>query len=161
MQFFKSILYMGAGVGMLVVVIPAWMRAHDLRWVVFTPGGWGALGWLLVAAGALVYTTCAWDFASRGRGTPAFWDPPRSLMSRRWFGRVRNPMYLGIGAMIFGQGVAFGSLALCAYALVVIAAFHLFVVFYEEPHLSRTFGGAYDDYRARVPRWLPRRSGGP
>jgi protein-S-isoprenylcysteine O-methyltransferase Ste14 len=29
-------------------------------------------------------------------------------------------------------------------------------VLYEEPHLRRTFGPDYDDYRAAVPRWIPR-----
>ena len=33
--------------------------------------------------------------------------------------------------------------------------FHLFVVLYEEPHLHHVFGSSYEDYRARVGRWLP------
>jgi len=34
--------------------------------------------------------------------------------------------------------------------------FHLFVVFYEEPTLRRTFGAEYEAYCAEVPRWIPR-----
>jgi protein-S-isoprenylcysteine O-methyltransferase Ste14 len=30
------------------------------------------------------------------------------------------------------------------------------VVFYEERHLARLFGAEYEDYCARVGRWLPR-----
>jgi len=31
-----------------------------------------------------------------------------------------------------------------------------FVKFEEEPALARKFGAEYEDYRANVPRWLPR-----
>jgi protein-S-isoprenylcysteine O-methyltransferase Ste14 len=41
------------------------------------------------------------------------------------------------------------------YALIVFGVFHLFVLFYEEPHLARVFGDEYARYRARVNRWLP------
>jgi protein-S-isoprenylcysteine O-methyltransferase Ste14 len=33
---------------------------------------------------------------------------------------------------------------------------HLFVMFYEEPTLRRQFGESYDEYRRRVPRWIPK-----
>jgi len=39
--------------------------------------------------------------------------------------------------------------------LVAVSA-HLFVIFYEEPHLRKTFGGAYEEYCKSVPRWIPR-----
>jgi protein-S-isoprenylcysteine O-methyltransferase Ste14 len=32
---------------------------------------------------------------------------------------------------------------------------HAFVVFIEEPGLRRRFGGTYDAYLHRVPRWMP------
>ena len=34
--------------------------------------------------------------------------------------------------------------------------FHLFVTLYEEPTLRRSFGVGYEEYCARVPRWIPR-----
>jgi protein-S-isoprenylcysteine O-methyltransferase Ste14 len=36
----------------------------------------------------------------------------------------------------------------------VIGAFHLRVIYGEEPWLARTHGAVWDEYRARVPRWL-------
>jgi protein-S-isoprenylcysteine O-methyltransferase Ste14 len=35
-------------------------------------------------------------------------------------------------------------------------AWHLFVVLYEEPTMTRLFGGASLSYRRAVPRWIPR-----
>jgi len=47
-----------------------------------------------------------------------------------------------------------------AYALAVLVAFHLRVVFGEEPWLAKTHGEAWSQYVREVPRWLgvPRRS---
>ena len=45
-------------------------------------------------------------------------------------------------------------MGLLLYALIVMLAFHLRVVFGEEPWLARTHGRKWDDYAARVPRWL-------
>jgi protein-S-isoprenylcysteine O-methyltransferase Ste14 len=39
---------------------------------------------------------------------------------------------------------------------VTLAFFHVFVVVYEEPTLTQTFGIEYEAYRADVPRWIPR-----
>jgi protein-S-isoprenylcysteine O-methyltransferase Ste14 len=50
----------------------------------------------------------------------------------------------------------FNSLALLTYAFVAWLAFHLFVVFYEEPRLARRFGDRYDAYRRDVGRWVPK-----
>jgi len=37
---------------------------------------------------------------------------------------------------------------------------NMFVIGYEEPNLRRRFGDAYDQYTARIGRWIPRRPAG-
>lgn len=110
---------------------------------------------LLVLLGGTLYFWCLWGFAVLGRGTPAPIDPPKRLVVRGPYRHVRNPMYLCLLAVILGWSVLFKSLPLLLYALAVGAAFHLFTVLYEEPHLRKVFGAEYEDYLARVPRWLP------
>lgn len=57
--------------------------------------------------------------------------------------------------MFFKAFFAFlASPALLAYAVLVMAAFHLRVVRGEEPWLARTHGAAWAHYASRVPRWL-------
>ena len=38
----------------------------------------------------------------------------------------------------------------------VSMGYHVFVRYYEEPHLQRVFGPSYAEYCAAVPRWWPR-----
>jgi protein-S-isoprenylcysteine O-methyltransferase Ste14 len=121
-----------------------------------TPGA--ALAGLPVAAlGLAIYLWCLWDFAITGRGTPAPIDPPKVLVVRGLYRYVRNPMYLGVLAVIAGWAITFRSPSLAIYGAVVALFFHLAVLLLEEPSLRRLFGAAYDDYCAAVSRWLPRR----
>jgi len=118
-----------------------------------------ALAALAFALGAGIYTWCVWDFATFGRGTPAPIDAPKKLVVRGLYRAVRNPMYVGVICILLGWVLFYLSPALLLYAAAVWTLFHAFVRLYEEPHLRQEFGDEYDDYCARVGRWLPRRLG--
>jgi protein-S-isoprenylcysteine O-methyltransferase Ste14 len=62
-------------------------------------------------------------------------------------------MYNGVLAILLGEAWLFASTALLKYTLFVFLAFHLFVLFYEEPSLESRFGESYRAYRKAVPRW--------
>lgn len=116
--------------------------------------GFGSLGiasWML---GLAVASWCVRDFARRGQGTPAPYDPPRRLVSIGLYRFTRNPMYLGVLAMLLGEAILWRSLELAVYTAAMGLGFHLFIVFYEEPTLHRLFGEEYARYRGAVGRWL-------
>jgi protein-S-isoprenylcysteine O-methyltransferase Ste14 len=69
---------------------------------------------------------------------------------------VRNPMYVGVLAIILGQALLFADAGPLWLSAILWIAFHLFVIGYEEPALSHTFGDNYARFRDSVPRWLPR-----
>ncbi|MDD1632895.1 MAG: isoprenylcysteine carboxylmethyltransferase family protein, partial [Methylococcaceae bacterium] len=125
----------------------------------YSAPGWRWLGLAVLGIGLAIYGWCVADFALAGRGTPAPIDPPKELVVRGLYRFARNPMYVGVLAVIAGQSWLFGSLPLAIYALAVFACFHVFVIAYEEPTLRRHFDGAYQRYCAAVPRWLPRLRG--
>jgi protein-S-isoprenylcysteine O-methyltransferase Ste14 len=62
-------------------------------------------------------------------------------------------MYVGIIGVILSEALFFGSVFLLIYAVVLWFGFHLFIIFYEEPHLRSQFGKAYQEYCRKVPRW--------
>jgi protein-S-isoprenylcysteine O-methyltransferase Ste14 len=115
-------------------------------------------GMAIVVVGGAIALWCILTFATLGRGTPAPFDPPRRLVVRGPYRFVRNPMYVGAFIALLGAAVYYQSLYLVLYACIFLAAIHLFVITYEEPTLSRTFGKEYESYRSSVRRWLPRRS---
>ena len=95
-------------------------------------------------------------FAWKGLGTPAPVAPTRHLVVSGFYRYTRNPMYLGVVAVVIGEALLFADADLLVYALAAWLAMHAFVVFYEEPTLGRAFGAEYTAFRAQVPRWLPR-----
>ena len=112
---------------------------------------------IVVLGAALVLETTA-RFALQGRGTPAPFAAPQRFVARGSYRVVRNPMYVGVLALIVGQALLLGREVLLLWAAAAALLFHLFVVFHEEPGLGKQFGSEYEDYRARVGRWLPRLS---
>ena len=112
---------------------------------------------LVMTFGFALTLACVSSFAVEGRGTPAPVDPPRELVTAGPYRWVRNPMYLGGFAMLLGFALMHRSLAMALLAVGFLGFFHLFVVWYEEPHLGRKFGDAYLDYRRDARRWIPRR----
>lgn len=145
---------------LFTVVVPGTVAVYvPLSLAAGRPLGSGV--WLLAAlvlfgAGGGIYAWCVWDFASFGLGTPAPIDAPRRLVVRGLYRYSRNPMYVGVLAVILGQAALWRASGILLWGLGVGVCFQLFVVLYEEPHLARTFGTSYEQYRARVGRWLPR-----
>ena len=105
------------------------------------------------AAGAAIALWCIFTFAFIGRGTPAPFDPPRRLVIRGPYRFVRNPMYLGAGLALASSALFYESLPLLGYMGLFFLATHIFVVWYEEPTLRRTFGQEYEAYCRQVRRW--------
>ena len=119
-----------------------------------TPVVWEAMP--VIAAGAVLYAWCVWNFATVGDGTPGLWDAPTRVVATGPYRWVRNPIYIAALLVVLGEAWLFMSLAVLAYAGAMAAFFHLFVTGYEERKLGRRFGDSYLEYRRRVPRWIPR-----
>ncbi len=124
--------------------LPAWLRPA---------------GYVLASAGAILAATCVATFVTKGRGTPAPFDPPREFVAIGPYRYVRNPMYVGGTAVLTGAGLALSSLSIVLLSLGFLLLMHLMVVLYEEPALTATFGATYEQYRSTVHRWRIRRPG--
>ena len=116
--------------------------------------GLSSLALLSVGFACLVWCTCA--FYSAGRGTLAPWSPPRHLVTHGLYRYSRNPMYWGVLLLLVGWAVLFESSALAWYAAAIGVAFHLRVVFGEEPWLAQVHGQQWQSYKGKVNRWVGR-----
>jgi len=152
MLWIRAVFYVLALPGIFAGVIPAILSQFD-RWRQ-TPRP--IVGGVLLALGVVGFAWCVRDFAARGRGTLAPWDPPRRLVIVGLYRYVRNPMYVAITLFLAGWAFIAGSPAIAAYAIFMLVAFNLRVLLYEEPILARSFPDDWPTYAATVPRWLPK-----
>lgn len=161
MNAFKTLIFTILVPGTVAVLIPNRLASTPVARGTVPLGTFRYFGLLLVAAGGLIYLWCAWDFASAGKGTPAPIDPPKELVVRGFYKYVRNPMYIAVLSLVLGQALWFEALTLFLYSGSVFLLCNLFVLFYEEPALTRKFGEVYRKYCEAVPRWIPRPGGWP
>jgi len=114
------------------------------------------IGFIVAVAGALLSGSCLFAFITRGRGTAAPFDPPREFVAVGPYRYVRNPMYVGGFAVLLGAGLALRSPSILVLAGIFALWAHLFVVYYEEPGLTKRFGENYRRYKEITGRWLPK-----
>ena len=153
-----SALFFAVAPSALAGLIP-WSITHwEFRPPFFDLQATRGVGMLLIAAGLPGLIDSFARFALQGLGTPAPIAPPQNLVVTGLYRYVRNPMYVAVVAVILGQGILFGDSRLLIYGALMWLAFHAFVLAYEEPVLAESFGAQYEDFRANVPRWIPRLS---
>jgi protein-S-isoprenylcysteine O-methyltransferase Ste14 len=142
------------GPGILLVLVPWWMtRFHvpedEPLWQVLACAA-------LIVAGLIPLLESIWRFIVVGRGTLMPAVPTEHLVVSGLYRYVRNPMYVGVFMVIAGEAMLLQSRSVALELAYVLLGMELFVRFYEEPKLSRTFGDEYTTYRSHVWRWLPR-----
>lgn len=103
----------------------------------------------MVMAGAACLVQGAHRVISHGpRPTP-------ELIADGAFARLRHPLYAG--SILFYLALVLSTLSLAALAVWIgLAVFYDVIASYEERWLIGAIGTPYEDYRRRVPKWIPR-----
>jgi protein-S-isoprenylcysteine O-methyltransferase Ste14 len=146
----------------VVVIFPRWMlrawSAWDTRWIGGTVAAAVAhiAGIVIFLSGLALFTWCVSLFARVSQGTLAPWDPTRRLVAVGPYQYVRNPMITAVVTMLIGEALHLGSRVVAVWAVTFLVINHIYFTLLEEPGLERRFGGAYVQYKAAVPRWIPR-----
>jgi protein-S-isoprenylcysteine O-methyltransferase Ste14 len=101
-----------------------------------------------------------WAVGYSGVTTRAVTAP--ALVTAGPYAYVRNPLYAGnfvtaagFAIALTGKNSAPVRLALVAGSLAAMAGIYAVIIPHEERYLAETFGPAFDDYVARVPRLVP------
>jgi protein-S-isoprenylcysteine O-methyltransferase Ste14 len=144
--------------GTVAGLVPWWITRWRMQPPLLGFSGIRVIGAVMITGGIAVVLDSFARFALQGLGTPAPILPTRHLVVSGLYRYVRNPMYVGVLAIILGQGLLFGDGRLFAYGVLLWLGVHVFVVGYEEPTLRRSFGTEYEAFRRNVPRWIPRLS---
>jgi len=154
----KAILILPGTVLVLVPALLLW-ASRGTAYAARPAGPAHAAFWLALAALAIALPLMIGTvrlFLTRGRGTPAPWDPPQKLVVAGPYRHVRNPMIAGVLFFLLAEALVLRSWPIAAWMAVFFTANAVYFPLSEEPGLERRFGEAYRTYKANVPRWLPR-----
>src|SRR6478672_4852991 len=114
-----SAIFLVIAPGTLAVYVPwtftRWRMAPQL----FGFSSSRILGGLMIAAGLPLLLDSFARFAIQGLGTPAPVAPPQRLVLTGLYRYVRNPMYVAVTSLVFGQGLLFGSVQVLQYGVAV------------------------------------------
>jgi len=149
--FWRALVAFLALPGIVAFVVP-------LFWLAPRSRAFDMVALLPLSFGVALLLWTVRDFYVAGRGTLAPWAPPQELVVVGLYRVSRNPMYIAVVLVLAGWAIGFHSRALAIYAVAVAVAFHLRVVFGEEPWLARTHHEKWTRYQAQVPRWFGFRS---
>jgi protein-S-isoprenylcysteine O-methyltransferase Ste14 len=103
-----------------------------------------------------------WAVGYAGTTTRADSVTAPRLVTAGPYAYVRNPLYAGNALIALGFWLAFSgnvpaatSLLMFVAVAAIVTAVYATIIPLEEEYLARTFGGAYESYRRRVPRIVP------
>ena len=144
----------------VTVGIPIWLaRRHGIRFAIGTAAPEMLLqliGAASLAAGLLLFASSLRQFAARGKGTLAPWDPPKHLVVEGPYRYVRNPMISGVLCELIGEASLLQSWPHGQWALLFLVINLVYIPLSEEPQLEARLGASYAEYRRHVRRLLPR-----
>jgi protein-S-isoprenylcysteine O-methyltransferase Ste14 len=147
--------------GTVLVFIPAaiLLVTHNSRFAPELASPTKIWFWLALLAGIIGLALSGWAatlFMKFGKGTPAPWDPPERLVIQGPYCYVRNPMITGALLMLLAEAILFRSLPVAAWMTVFFIGNAIYFPLIEEKGLEKRFGDEYRNYKAHVPRWIPR-----
>jgi len=130
---------LGLVIPVVLVLIDPWRRQTEAPSLI--------IGTIVTVSGLAMLVRAGRDLAT---------SSPDRLVTSGLFAHSRNPMHLGVLAMLAGLSMASRSPILGLYLIGAAVGLHLWVIGREEPGSAAHFGERWQHYRAAVPRWLPR-----
>ncbi len=107
---------------------------------------------ILIGAGAALAIPALRGFRSAGTHAEP-WKASTVLVTGGVFGRLRNPMYVGLTLLLAGLSIFLASDWMLVMTIVFMPVIHFGVIRREERYLEAKFGDAYRAYKASVPRY--------
>ena len=114
---------------------------------------WTYIGWGIILAALLANIVCDLQFLRRKTTVIPFREST-VLVTNGLYRYSRNPIYLSMVALLYGEAIALGSLSPWLVPTAFAAVVSQRVIRHEEAMLADKFGDEYRDYCQRVRRWL-------
>jgi protein-S-isoprenylcysteine O-methyltransferase Ste14 len=155
-QFIRAHLYGGLVIGIILVLFPLLLKPLDDYMPLMLPGFLRYVGIPVFLVGVALMYASFWILVTRGGATTIPTNPPKQLLIAGPYRYVRNPMYIGDFIVLLGAALYFSSPIILLYTAALCLVAHFYVTSFEEPELQRRYGEFYEEYKMKVPRWIPR-----
>jgi protein-S-isoprenylcysteine O-methyltransferase Ste14 len=138
----------------LLVAIVLCVALHFLVPVLhIVPTPWNLVGGIPVVFG--VWINISADQAlKRARTTVKPFEEPAVLIQEGIYRVSRNPMYLGFVSILIGISILLGTVSPFIVVLLFPLLMELIYIRIEERMLAEKFGVQWEQYRARVRKWI-------
>lgn len=115
--------------------------------------GW--VGYAVACLSVLVMVMAAKTFRQHQTTlSPLNLDGVSALVKHGVFRYSRNPMYLGMIALVLGLSLAWFSAWGFVFSVALLIYLDRFQIRPEEKALKAQFGSAFEDYTLETPRWI-------
>lgn len=122
-----------------------------IKTIIYAP--YTYFGLLLICFGIIIDLWSTLLFNQR-KTTVSPRGSPTSLMTSGPFRISRNPMYLGMTAVLLGVAILSGSLVTFAFPMIFLVIIETLFIPREEKNLEKIFGKEYEDYKSKVRQWI-------
>ncbi len=122
-----------------------------IRTVIYAP--YTYFGIVIIGVG-IVMDLWSSELFVKNETTVSPYGSPTSLVTSGPFRISRNPMYLGMAAILLGIAVFLGTLVTFAFPVIFIMIIQTRLIPEEERKLENIFGEQYRDYIMKVRKWI-------
>lgn len=145
---------------LMTIILPFWINRTEYRLYgrsLITPSVAQLVGGVIVGLiGLALMLTSMIVMIRIAKSTIMPWDPSQKLVVTGPYRHLRNPMILGVIILLIGEAFVLSSYGIAILAAVFFILNTAYFITFEEPQLEQLFGESYRQYRANVPRWIPR-----
>jgi len=127
----------------------------NILWPVTVGGGyWRAgIGLLLIGLGVFISASGAREFGRRETAVNPYY-PASAVVQSGIYRYSRNPMYVGLTAVLLGVGLLINSLWSLLILIPTLLIIYFGVILREEAYMEKMFGQEYLAYKKSVRRWF-------
>jgi protein-S-isoprenylcysteine O-methyltransferase Ste14 len=145
-------------VWMLLVGVAMWELERRWPLVTVISAPWNRIGWCVMVVAFIAPFAAISQFGHAGTTVnPHQPEQTSALVTGGIYAWTRNPMYLGLTIALIGWAMRLGALTPFVGPVLFLPLIERVQILPEERVLRARFGREYEDYCARVNRWLGRR----
>ncbi|MCX9028343.1 MAG: isoprenylcysteine carboxylmethyltransferase family protein [Candidatus Methanoperedens sp.] len=136
----------------ILLILSIWLNfVFPIRVILYAP--YTYFGIIIMGFG-IVIGLWSRSLFLKSKTTLSPYELPTSLVTSGPFQISRNPMYLGMAAILLGIAIFLGTLVTFTFPALFIMIIETLLIPDEERKLEKIFGEQYKDYKNKVRRWI-------